>query len=146
MPIKISIAELANPHHPHEAPKFYARSQSQREVTLTEISKEVAWGTALTAGDVENAINSVGELTAVNLHNGNMVDLGDFGKFQTQLSSEGADTIEKFTQKNIKKVNFRFRPGKLIRKALDGVQFEQVISLKSKQEAKKKFREEDQAG
>ena len=45
------------------------------------------------------------------LLNGNKIQLGELGTFSISLSSEGAESIEKFTAKNIKGVNILFTPG-----------------------------------
>ncbi len=144
MPIGYSISEWRNPLRPEEPALFYARMQVEEEIPLSQLAEEVAWGTSLTRGDIENLVTAASERVAYHLKNGDMVDLGDFGKFQCQLSSRGAETAKKFTHRNIKKVRFQFRPGKLFRRALQNVSFEHVMTRKSQQEARREEKAKDE--
>lgn len=94
MAISFSIAKLLNPLRPNDPAKYYARAQSQKVISCRDLSTEISWGTSLTPGDMYNAINSAAECISRHLRTGNAVDMGDFGKFYCQLSSEGTDTIE----------------------------------------------------
>ena len=51
--------------------------------------------------------------------NGNKIQLGELGTFGISISSVGAESIEKFSSRNIKSVNILFSPG---------VDFENLIS------------------
>lgn len=145
MPIYFSLGRMGNPGKPQEKKKLYARAQAQEVVTLDEIAEQAAWGTTLTAGDIKNVICSMGEKSADHLSNGEIVNLGGLGKIQVQVSSKGAATREEFTFRNIIKVNFRFRPGKLLRSALHDLTFKRVVAVKYMEEAKRKEREQDQS-
>lgn len=144
MSINYSIIELKNPLRPEDTPQYYARMQVQEEIPLSRLAEEVSWATSLTRGDIENLVTTAGERIADHLKDGDMVDMGDFGKFQCQLSSQGVETVEKFTMHHIKKVRFQFRPGKLFCRALQEVRFVHVPTRKSQQEAKRKQRGESQ--
>ena len=55
--------------------------------------------------------------------NGNIVSLGDFGTFRLRIQSEGADTPEEVTARNIINVLPRFTPGKEFKQALSNTEF-----------------------
>ena len=58
------------------------------------------------------------------LSRGNIVNLGEFGSFWLRIETEGADTAEEVTSKNITNVLPRFTPGKAFKEALDKITFE----------------------
>jgi hypothetical protein len=48
------------------------------------------------------------------------------GTFRLTLQSEGAETPEAVTEKNIKSIRLRFCPGKVFQKGLAGIQYKRV--------------------
>ena len=59
---------------------------------------------------------------------GNKIQLGELGTFGISISSEGAESIDKFTAKNIKAVNILFDPGKDFENMIDRADFNPVAS------------------
>jgi len=137
MSIKYSIAELKNPIRREEPAKFFAKAQTRAEVDLNRISQEIAYASSLTRGDVLNVLSALIDKIKEHLADGDMVSLGDFGKFQYQISCKGADTIEEFTRANIRNANIRFRPGTMIKDELSTLKFERVLSVKARKQAAK---------
>ena len=127
MSIKYSVNQLRNPQDPEGARKFYARAQVRETVTLRKLAKEIAYASSLTPGDVMND----------HLADGDMVDMGDFGKLQYQVESEGADTEEAFKYTNITKVNMQFKPGIAFREQEKTLKYEKVLPKKVIAEAAK---------
>lgn len=100
------------------APKlFYAKAQAAGEVTMDEMAEEISYATSLTDGDVLNAIRALIKQVNKNLAAGKIVRLENFGSFQLQLCSTGAETEKKFTSANITEATVQFRPGKPIKAA-----------------------------
>ena len=62
------------------------------------------------------------------LLNGNKIQLGELGTFGISISSVGADSIEKFTARNIKAVNILFAPGVDFENLLGRAEFNLVAS------------------
>lgn len=62
-------------------------------------------------GTVKGVISDMCECLVEQLLNGNRIQLGELGTFGISISSEGAESLEKFTLKNIKAVNILFAPG-----------------------------------
>lgn len=101
-----------------KAPKlFYAKAQAAGEITMDEMAEEISYATSLTDGDVLNAIRALIKQVNKNLAAGKIVRLENFGSFQLQLCSTGADTEKAFTSANITGANIQFRPGKPIKAA-----------------------------
>lgn len=74
------------------------------------------------------------------LKEGEIVELGELGRFQVLLSSKGAHTVEDFNNSFILRSRLNFRPGPLLREAL-GVMTYTRVPPKPKDEP-----EEDKTG
>lgn len=99
-----------------KAPKLlYAKAQASGEVTMDEMAEEISYATSLTDGDVLNAIRALVQQVNKHLAAGKIVRLENFGSFQIQLQSQGAETEKKFTSANITDAHIQFRPGKPIK-------------------------------
>jgi len=137
MSLKYSLAEMKNPLNENEPAKFYAKSQIRDKVNLNRIAEEISYATTLTDGDVLNVLRALIHKVKEHLADGDLVDLGELGKFQYQISSTGALKRESFTPANIRKVKIQFRPGSMLKPQLGNLSFERVISVKAREEAKK---------
>lgn len=116
--VNYSLALMSSMPGDDNAPKlFYAKAQAAGEVTMDEMAEEISYATSLTDGDVLNAIRALIKQVNKNLAAGKIVRLENFGSFQIQLCSTGADTEKKFTSANITGTNIQFRPGKPIKAA-----------------------------
>ena len=113
MAVNYSLAQISTkPGDPDAPKKWYAKMQASGEVTMDEIVDEIAYATTLTDGDVLNALRALLKQLNKHLAAGKIVRLENFGTFQLQLHSTGADTEEEFTTVNITGATVQFRPGK----------------------------------
>ncbi len=131
MSIKYSVNSLRNPQDPEGPRKFYARAQVRETISLRRLSREIAYSSSLTPGDVLNVLTEMSNKIAEHLADGDLVDLGDFGRIQYQVGSEGAETEDKFKSTNITKVNLQFKPGYAFTSQEKTLQFEKVLPLKA---------------
>lgn len=116
--VNYSLALMSTKPGDDKAPKmYYAKAQAAGEVTMDEMAEEISYATSLTDGDVLNAIRALIKQVNKNLAAGKIVRLENFGSFQIQLCSDGAETEKKFTSANITGANIQFRPGKPIKAA-----------------------------
>jgi nucleoid DNA-binding protein len=60
------------------------------------------------------------------LENNEIVRFGDFGSFQVSVSSEGAETEEKFHPSLIKSSKILFRPGVDLKEMQNNLKFEKA--------------------
>ena len=135
--INYSLSYMRSKPMEKDSPKlYYAKAQATGEVTIDEIAQDIAWATSMTDGDVLNAIR--GLITQLNKHlaAGKIVRLENFGSFQLQLQSEGAETKKEFTVSNIIGTTIQFRPGRTIKAATlsVGLTFHRVPTLKEQKE------------
>ena len=91
MSVKFSLARLRNPQDPEGPRKLYACAQVREEISLDRIAEEIAFSSSLTEGDVLNVLRGLTQNVVNHLADGDLVDLGDLGRFCYKLSSEGVD-------------------------------------------------------
>ncbi|MBE6287818.1 MAG: hypothetical protein E7099_06495 [Mediterranea massiliensis] len=133
MAVNYSLAYMSSNPSKKDAPKlYYAKAQATGEVKIDEIASDIAYATSMTDGDVLNAIR--GLITQLNKHlaAGKIVRLENFGSFQLQLESSGAETPKQFKTSNITGCNIQFRPGRTIKAATRAIDltFQRVTSKK----------------
>lgn len=125
MPVKFNVVERKNILNKEAAPKFYASAKADGEVNLKSISKEIAGSsTTVSDTDVLAVLNEFTKIMQKHLSDGKIVKFGDFGSFQVTLTSDGAETAEKFNTSLIKGNKIQFRPGADLRDMLKTLKYE----------------------
>ncbi len=126
MSLNYSIAMMGNPLKADDPKKAYAKAQISEELSLKELSKQVAAQTTVSRADVSAVLISTVENLFEALRSGKQVDFGELGKFRLQVTSRGAETAEKFTATNITGVNIQYVPGEDLRNLFAGMEFSPV--------------------
>jgi len=127
MAVKYNVIERKNPLKPTEAPKFYASAKADGEVSFKALAKEIAGaGSTVSDTDVLAVLNDLTKALVKYLAEGKIVRFGDFGSFQVSVSSNGAETAEKFTASNITGNKIQFRPGVDLKAMLATVKYEKM--------------------
>ena len=125
MAIKYVLTQRGNPGNPEAPKKFYAQAKSTGDITLKKLSKEIAENSSSVSDtDVLAVLNDLTKFLNRHLSEGQIVRFGDFGTFQISITSEGAETEEKFHQAMIDGVKVNFRPGIDIREMINNLKFE----------------------
>ena len=110
--IDYSVYMMRNPLKPELPEKAYAKNQVSEIWPLEKFAKHIADHNGVySRGTVKGVISDMCECLVEQLLNGVKIQMGELGTFSISISSEGADSIEKFTSKNIKAVNILFAPG-----------------------------------
>jgi putative DNA-binding protein len=127
MAVKYNVIERKNLLKPTEAPKFYASAKADGEVSFKALAKEIAGaGSTVSDTDVLAVLNDLTKALVKYLAEGKIVRFGDFGSFQVSVSSNGAETAEKFTASNITGNKIQFRPGVDLKAMLATVKYEKM--------------------
>lgn len=126
MPLNYSVAMMGNPIKADEPKKAYAKAQISEELSLKDLSRQVASQTTVSRADVSAVLISTVENLLEALRAGKQVDFGELGKFRLQITSRGAVSAEKFTATNITGVNIQFVPGEDLRDVFTGMEFAPV--------------------
>lgn len=115
--------QKVNPRKPENPKKWYAISVTKGDISLRELSKEIAEISTVSTVDTMAVIESLLQLIPRHVVAGQIVRLGDFGSFCVRLSSQGTDTEKDWKTHLINKANLCFRPGKELKNQLDNVIF-----------------------
>ena len=118
-----------NPNVENAVEKAYAKNQVSEIWTLEKFAKHISDHNGVySRGTVKGVISDMCECLVEQLLNGNKIQLGELGTFGISISSVGADSIEKFTARNIKAVNILFAPGVDFENLLGRAEFNLVAS------------------
>ena len=126
MTAKYKVVEKVNPSNREAVRKFYPSLQTNGRVNQRALAAEAADRSTLSDADMAAALANMLALIPKHLAMGEIVDLGDFGKFQLSISSEGSNSPALVTSRNVKRVSVRFTPGPAFKEALAKIQFEEV--------------------
>jgi predicted histone-like DNA-binding protein len=127
MSVTYVLSQKGNPGDPKAPKKFYAQAKSREELTFRSLSKEIAEGsTTVSDSDVLAVLNDLTKILKRHLSNGEIVRFGDFGSFQIAITSEGAETAEKFNVSLIKGGKVTFRPGIDLKEMLATLKYEKM--------------------
>ena len=124
MAVKYNVIQKAYPGDPTGPKKFYANSIADGEVSLRNLSKEIAQTSSISESDVYATLIDLAKMLSKHLSDGKIVRLGDFGSFQISISSEGVDTANKVNSTLIKSAKILFRPGLDLRDTLATLKYE----------------------
>lgn len=123
---------MGNPIKKDDPEKAYAKNQVNEIWSIEKFSKHIAdHHGVFSRGTVKGVICDMCECLVEQLLNGNKIQLGELGTFGISLSCEGADSLDKFTAKNIKEVNILFAPGEDFENLIDRAEFSPVASRKA---------------
>lgn len=127
--IEYSIYMMGNPIKPEEPQKAYAKNQVREIWDLNKFCKHIASHNAgYSRGMVKAILSDMCDCLVEQLLNGNKIKLGEFGIFSISISCEGAESLDKFTEENIKSVNIKFKPGVDFENLVGQAEFKLVAS------------------
>lgn len=126
MTVKYTVVARGKPGDPESPKKYYPMVKSTGKTTLRDLAERVAEISTVSSVDVVAVLEAFLTIVPRELADGNIVNLGDFGTFRLRVRSEGADSAEEVTARNITQALTRFRPGKRFKEALDNVSFEKL--------------------
>ena len=127
MAVTYVLIPKANPQDRTAPYKHYAQAKARGELTFRKLSKEISDGsTTVSDTDVMAVLNDLIKVMKRHLENGEIIRLGDFGTFQISISSEGAETEQKFHHSMIKNSKVNFRLGVDLKEMLNNLKYEKV--------------------
>ena len=120
---------MTNYLKPKEPAKAYAKNQVNEIWSIGKFAKHIADHNGVySRGTVKGVLSDMCECLVEQLLNGNKIQLGELGTFGISISSEPADSLDKFTAKNIKAVNILFTPGEDFENLVSRAEFNLVAS------------------
>lgn len=123
MSIFLKPVQRPNPQDPKAPRKWYPVQYTTKMVDESEVAELIADETTLNPMEAQMAIRQLRKVVQRLLLDGKSVKLGNWGSFNITLSTEGAETAEALTARNVKSVNMNFQPGAELKAALQKADF-----------------------
>jgi len=93
------------------------------------IAHQIKELSSLSKGDIHSVITNFLDVVRTTLYSGHSVNFRNFGVFSLSAQTEGADTKEECTARNIKSIRINFRASKSIRPDVNATRAEDKISF-----------------
>ena len=116
---------------------YYAQPVSQQHLTNKMVVDRIVRETSLSAGDVSNALISLGAIVRDALELGQSVDLADLGSFRIVVPAKMMDTETEVTADSLKAPKIVFTPKAAMRNAAKSVELRVVKKKKGDNEKPK---------
>ena len=126
--INFSVFMLPNPQDESKPAKAYAKAQVKEVMTFRQFVAHIAEHGGHKRGQVKGVLSDMCSCLVEQLLEGKKILLDDLGDFWLSLSSEGAESTETFTAKNITGVKIIFTPGEDFENLLGRASFNLVAS------------------
>lgn len=119
--------------------KYYATLTYDGMISTDTIVKRIVDRSSLSEGDIRSCIVEFFNTITEELLENHSVKLDGLGVFSLTMNSRPAETADKVTADNIKKIRVQFRPASKWNKNIVGnATFEKVLQSQSKNKATKK--------
>ncbi len=130
--IQYSTALMANPMRPEEPKKAYANLQLTGIVDINELAAHItSHNSVFSKGTIVGILTELCVCMRELILQGYKVELGDIGTFAPSISSDGADSLEKFSASNIRDMNINFNVGKAFDNLRRDAEFEKTTTRKA---------------
>jgi len=126
MTVKYSVVPKKDPRDLEAPPKYYPTVVSTGRSDLRAIANRIALMSTVTSVDTLAVLEAFLIVIPKELASGNIVELGEFGSFRLTVQASGEDRPEDVGRRNIKETKVRFKPGKLFKQILKGLEFRKV--------------------
>lgn len=131
MALKYRIVTRKRKARGDEKTYTYAQQNKQDVTKLAKIITLVEKISAISSGDIKSVLDTLSEVIALELMDGNIVDLGDLGRFRFAAKSKAVEegSGNKFSQEYLLKPAVRFFPGRALRQARINAVYELVTDI-----------------
>mgnify|MGYP004522945735 FL=1 len=119
---------FANPIDESKPAKAYAKAQVKEVMSFRDFVNHISEHGGYKRGQVKGVLSDMCSCLVEQLLEGKKVMLDELGNFWLSLSSEGAESCEAFSAKNITGVNIIFTPGEDFENLLSRASFNPVPS------------------
>ena len=126
MTVNFNIVPKKDPRNLEAPPKYYPTVVSQGHADLRAIAERITGISTVSSVDTMAVLEAFLMVIPQELAKGNIVELGELGSFRLTMLASGEDRPEAVSKRNIKEVKVRFKPGKLFKQILKGLEFRKV--------------------
>jgi predicted histone-like DNA-binding protein len=129
MAIKYKLIQRINPSKPTEAKKVYAIAVHEKTFRLKEVARELAArSTTASEGDVYAVLIGMRDIMKEHLDRSDRVLIDGIGSFAVNLSSDSAESEDKFHHGLIKKAKVVYLEDGGMKEFSRNIKFEKVSS------------------
>ena len=136
--IQYSVAMMANPMRPEDGKKAYANLQLTGNIDINELAAHITeHNSVFSKGTVVGVLTELSVCMRELILQGYKIQLGDIGLFAPSISSEGAESKEKFSASNIKEMSVNYHYGAAFENLRRDAEFEKTSTRKAQAAALK---------
>ena len=146
MSILLKPVQRINPQDPKGERKWYPVQYTTDIVGEIELGEMISYETTLNPMEAAMVIRQLGKILPAVLMDGKSVRLGGIGTFNIRLRTEGAESRDKLTARNVKEVRMSFRPDQTTRETLQRAAFVWADKIMEKKGDKDKDKDGDGQG
>lgn len=128
------VKRRSKPGDKQSAKKYYAVTKSNGVSDLTYLCKLISARSTVSSADVKAVLDSFNYVLDLELQQGRIVQLGEFGNFRLSVGSEGADTEEEFDSSMLRSPKIVFTPGAYLQESKKTTEFSKLPGEKSSTE------------
>lgn len=113
---------------------YYAMSKSTGFTDMRRLCKLIAARSTVSSADVKAVLDNLNYILDLELQDGRIVQLGEFGNFRITVGSEGVEDKEKFNATMILAPKIVFTPGVDLRAPKKTMSYSLIVPEKEKTE------------
>lgn len=108
---------------------YYGQIRAQQMFTFSKLCEAISAISTASRGDVMLVIDGLLTVLQQHLENGEVIEMGDFGKIRMLAGSKGIAKAEDFSTALFKKGRIIFTPGSRLRNIAAKPRFEKIIPI-----------------
>lgn len=108
---------------------FYGQIRAQQTLTFSKLCEAIAASSTASRGDVMLVIDGLLSVMQQHLENGEIIEMGEFGKFRMLAGSKGTEKEADFNTSLFKKGRIIFTPGSRLKDLTAKPRFEKIVPI-----------------
>lgn len=112
-----------------DAKLYYGQIRAQQTFSFSKLCDAISACSTASRGDVMLVIDGLLIVLLQHLENGEVVEIGDFGKFRMLAGSKGSPKAEDFSTALFKKGRIIFTPGSRLKNLTAKPRFEKILPI-----------------
>lgn len=119
----ILVLRPSEPGNKDSEKKYYAMSKSTGVSDMKRLCKLISARSTVSSADVKAVLDNLNYVLDLELQDGRIVQMGEFGNFRFTVGSEGVDDPKKFSASMIRAPRIVFTPGSELRDTKKTLEF-----------------------
>ena len=124
--LRYKIIKQRNALDENKAEIFYPRLTQRQKCGFNELASHISDQTSLSKADIGATLRALEKAIPDLLKRGFTINLGDLGTFSLHASASTSPSESEVSARNFRKLNTRFRAGKVLKLLLKDVRFKKL--------------------